>query len=129
MKLIFKPGDKKVYHKRVTEQDVAAFHGEVLHPVYSTFALARDFEWTSRLFFLEMKEPHEEGVGTFLNINHQSPAKVEEDIIITASVESIKGNELICILLATCEGRTIATGRTGQKMLTKDKLKELFENK
>jgi hypothetical protein len=24
--------------------------------VYATFALARDFEWSSRLFFLEMKE-------------------------------------------------------------------------
>ncbi len=129
MKLIFKPGDKKVYRKKVTEHDVAAFHEEVLHPVYSTFALARDFEWSSRLFFLEMKEQQEEGVGTFLSITHQSPATVGAEIEITATVESMKGNELICTIEAFCGERIIATGRTGQKMLTKERLKELFEIK
>lgn len=51
MKLIFKPGDQKVYHKKVESTDVAAFHGEVLHRVYSTFALARDFYGYLDCFF------------------------------------------------------------------------------
>ncbi len=126
MKLIFKPGDKKVYVKKVNELDLATFHDETLHPVYSTFALARDFEWSSRLFFLEMKEEDEEGVGTFLSITHHSPAKIGEEVVITATVESVLGNELICMIEAVCERRMIATGKTGQKMLKKDRLKELF---
>jgi len=126
MKLIFKPGDVKVYTKKVTMQDAAAFHGEVLHPVYATFALARDFEWSSRLFFLEMKEDDEEGVGTFLSIEHQSMAKIDEEVIICATVETISGNELICIIEARSGDRIIATGKTGQKMLKKEKLKRLF---
>lgn len=126
MKLIFKTGDKKVYMKKVNEFDLATFHGDTLHPVYSTFALARDFEWSSRLFFLEMKEENEEGVGTFLSITHHNPAKVGEEVAITATVESILGNELICMIEAVCEERMIATGKTGQKMLKKDRLKELF---
>ena len=80
MKDIFKEGDQKVYTKTVTDSDQATFHGEVLHKVCSTFALARDFEWASRLFFLEMKEADEEGVGTFLSIDHKSPAFVGEEI-------------------------------------------------
>ena len=124
--MIFKPGDVKVYLKKVTTRDVAAFHGEMLHPVYSTFALARDFEWSSRLFFLEMKEDDEEGVGTFLQIAHQSPAMVDEMVTITATVESINGNELICIIEARSGDRIIATGKTGQKMLKMEKLKRLF---
>jgi len=128
MKLIFKPGDQKVYQKKVTEQDVAAFHGEVLHSVYSTFALARDFEWSSRLFFLEMKEQDEEGVGTFLTIEHHRPATIGSDIEITATVDTIHGNELICIIEATCGENIIATGKTGQKMLTQSRLKKLFES-
>lgn len=95
MKLIFKPGDVKVYTKKVAMQDAAAFHGEVLHPVYATFALARDFEWSSRLFFLEMKEDDEEGVGTFLSIEHQSPAKIDEEVIICATVETISGTNIV----------------------------------
>jgi len=126
MKLIFKPGDKKVYVKKVNESDLATFHGETLHSVYSTFALARDFEWSSRLFFLEMKEEDEEGVGTYLSITHHSPAKVGEEVAITATVESVLGNELICMIEAVCGGRKIATGKTGQKMLKIDRLKELF---
>ncbi len=126
MKDIFKPGDGKVYQKKVMEQDVAIFHGEMLHPVYSTFSLARDFEWSSRLFFLEMKEDDEEGVGTFLQIEHHSPAHIGDQVTIRATVESIIGNELICIIEARTDARLIATGKTGQKMLKKEKLKILF---
>lgn len=129
MKLIFKSGDKKQYRKKIEEADLAAFHGEVLHPVYSTFALARDFEWSSRLFFLEMKDEDEEGVGTFLSIEHKSPAKVGEEVTLTATIESVKINELICTIEAVCENRVIATGKTGQKMFKKEKLKTLFNLK
>jgi fluoroacetyl-CoA thioesterase len=126
MKTIFWPGDRKTYQKIVTEQDAASFHGELLHPLYATYALARDFEWSSRLFFLEMKEEDEEGVGTFLQIEHQSPARIGEEITISATIESITGNELICIIVARSGHRVIATGKTGQKMLKKEKLKTLF---
>lgn len=126
MKKIFKPGDKKVYQKKVTEADQALFHGEILHPVYSTFALARDFEWSSRLFFLEMKEMDEEGVGTFLSVDHKSPAFVGEEINIIATIEKIERNELICSIEATCGNRLVATGKTGQKMLKREKLIRLF---
>jgi len=126
MKEKFKPGDVKVYMKKVSREDAAAFHGEVLHPVYATFALARDFEWSSRLFFLEMKDDDEEGVGTFLQIEHQSPAKIDDEVTISAKVESIAGNELICIIEARSGDRIIATGKTGQKMLKKEKLKKII---
>lgn len=126
MKNIFKAGDQKVYKKTVEESDQASFHGEVLHAVCSTFALARDFEWSSRLFFLEMKEDDEEGVGTFLSIDHKSPAFVGEELNMVATIEKIEINELICSIKATCGNRLVAIGRTGQKMLKKDKLKSLF---
>ena len=126
MRAIFKPGDVKVYNKKVTVEDAASFHGELLHPVYATFALARDFEWSSRLFFIEMREDDEEGVGTFLQIEHQSPARIGEEVTIKATAESIFGNELICIIEARSGDRIIATGKTGQKMLKQEKLRKLF---
>lgn len=126
MKNIFAPGDQKNYKKIVTQSDLAAFHGEVLHAVCSTFSLARDFEWSSRLFFIDMKEDDEEGVGTFLSIEHQSPAFMGEEILFTATVESLVKNELICRIDAKVGDRTIATGKTGQKMLKKEKLKQVF---
>ena len=126
MKNIFKPGDQKSFKRKVEENDSAIFNGELLHRVCSTFSMARDFEWSSRLFFIEMKDDDEEGVGTMLSINHNSPAFVGEEITYTAIVESIYKNELICTITAKVGDRVIATGKTGQKMLKKEKLSALF---
>lgn len=129
MKQLFRVGDVKTYLKRVSAEDVAAFHGTVVHEVCSTFALARDFEWSSRLFFIEMKEDDEEGVGTHLSIDHVGPAFVGEEIIFTATVEEIKGMDLSCTIEAVANGRLIARGRTVQKMIRKERLRELFSGK
>ncbi len=126
MKNSFKTGDQKFYTRIVEAADQAIFHGERVHPVYATFALARDFEWASRVFFLEMKEDHEEGVGTLLIINHHSPAFVGEEVRFTATVEKIEGTELLCTITAHVGNRLIASGKTGQKMLTKTRLAQLF---
>lgn len=126
MKNIFKPGDQKSFKRTVLESDCAIFNDELLHRVCSTFALARDFEWSSRLFFLEMKDDDEEGVGTMLSIDHKSPAFVGEEILFTATVDKMEKNELICTIEAKVNQRIIAIGKTGQKMLKKEKLKELF---
>lgn len=122
----FKPGDSKIYMKIVCVQNAATFHGELLHPVYATFPLARDFEWSSRYFFLEMRDEDDEGMGTFLQIEHQSPSSIGEEVTIKATVESIIGNELICSIEAQSGDRVMASGKTGQKMLKSKKLKKLF---
>ncbi|MCU0418044.1 MAG: hypothetical protein MUC38_00170 [Cyclobacteriaceae bacterium] len=127
MKAIFKPGDKKSYSKTVEVADQAAFQGEVVHAVCSTFALARDFEWSSRLFFIDMKDEDEEGVGTFLTIEHKSPAFIGERIDFTATVVKLTGHELTCSIEARVGTRLVAQGATGQKMLKKEWLKKVFE--
>ena len=126
MKNLFKKGDTKVFRKKVAASDQAIFNGELLHSVCSTFALARDFEWSSRLFFIDMKDDDEEGVGTSLTIDHQSPAFVGEEIVFTAMVEEIRGMELVCSIEAHVDNRLIASGKTGQRMLKKDRLAALF---
>ena len=126
MKQLFKIGDTKAYKRKVVQDDQAIFHGEVLHQVCSTFALARDMEWSSRLFFIEMKEDDEEGVGTHLTIDHRSPAFVGEELEITATVAQIENNELICDIMVKVGDRVIATGKTGQRMLKKERVNKIF---
>lgn len=126
MKNIFNIGDTKTYRTVVKPEDQAIFHGNVLHSVCSTFALSRDIEWSSRLFFIEMLEENEEGVGTHLSIDHYSPAFVGEELVITATVLKIEGNELICDIVVKVGDRLIAKGKTGQRMLKKERLNKLF---
>lgn len=126
MKQIFKKGDKKYYKKVVEASDVAAFDGKEVHHVCSTFALARDMEWSSRLFVLDMVEEGEEGIGTMLHIDHKGPALVGQEIEIAATVDTLNGNELICDIEVRVKGRLVATGKTGQKVLRKESIKRIF---
>jgi predicted thioesterase len=126
MKQIFAPGSSMTYTKVVTQQDTAAFESGAVHPVYATFAIARDAEWAGRLFVLEMKDDDEEGIGTSVQIDHHSPALVGETVVYEAIIDELYRNVVGCTFSAYVGYRLIASGRTGQKILKKDKLEQLF---
>jgi fluoroacetyl-CoA thioesterase len=128
MKQIFTPGSEISYTKVVGPGDIAAFENGTVHDVYATFAIARDAEWAGRLFVLEMIDADEEGIGTSILINHLSPAFVGETVIFEATIDQIYRNVIGCTFSAYVGKRLIASGRTGQKILKKDKLALLFEN-
>ena len=127
MKTVFALGDKKIYRKEVTAADSATFDSGMVHPVYATFALARDAEWACRLFVLEMKEEGEEGIGTFISVEHLSPALIGETVEFEAIVKTIERNEIICTYTSRVGERVIAKGEQGQKILPKAKLDRIFE--
>ncbi|MDZ4757616.1 MAG: hypothetical protein SGJ10_05690 [Bacteroidota bacterium] len=119
-------GDTTTLQFTVTDHDTATFDTGEVHPVYATFALGRDAEWTTRQFVLNMKEADEEGIGTFLNIKHHSPALLNSVVTITGIITAINGHEIICSFEAKVHDRIIATGETGQKILKKERLEKLF---
>ena len=81
MKNVFKKGDQVQYKKVIQHNEIASFESGTVHEVYSTFAIARDAEWSGRIFVLEMKEEEEEGIGTRISVEHKSPAFVGEEIL------------------------------------------------
>ena len=128
MKSIFQLGDHKQFTKEVGLNDLAAFEGGAVHQVYGTFALGRDAEWSSRLFVLDMKEDDEEGIGTFLNITHHSPALLGDTVVFDARVSNLEKNAVDCTVTARVGERIIAECQTGQKIIKKEKLNLLFES-
>jgi fluoroacetyl-CoA thioesterase len=122
----FKTGDTKTYIKVVSLADIATFESGTVHSVYATFSIARDAEWACRLFVLAMKEDNEEGIGTFVHVNHHAPALVNDTVVFIATIEAINGNEIICSFTAHVGNRLIANGRQGQKILKKEKIERLF---
>ena len=127
MKDIFVKGDEKSHLYTVKYQDIAEFQKGVVHEVCATFTLAREIEWSSRLFAIDMKDNDEEGVGTMLEIKHISPAFIDDELSIVAKVDSIVKNELICSIVVKVGDRLIATGRTGQKIVKKSKMENLMK--
>jgi len=128
LKHIFHQGDTKQYRKTVQPGETARFESGEVHPVYATFAIAKDAEWACRLFVLEMKDENEEGIGTRISVQHRAPALVGQEVVYTATVNSLAGNEIVCSFEARVGERLIATGETGQKILTKEKVRRLFES-
>lgn len=114
------------FSRTVRQEDCASFDSGNVHPVYATFALARDAEWCCRLFVLEMKEAHEEGIGTRLTVEHLSPAVAGSQVDFTAVITQIHHHEITCSYEAICNGRVVATGVQVQKILSKEKLEKLF---
>lgn len=126
MKDLFQRGDQKEYQITVAEKDTAIFESGQVHPVYATFALARDAEWACRLFVLEMKEEGEEGIGTMISVSHESPALIGSVVQITATVQKIEKNSIICDYEAHVGNRLVAYGEQGQKILKKTEIDQLF---
>ena len=127
MKQVFKVGDAKEFVTTVKKDDIAAFESGTVHAVYSTFALARDAEWSGRLFVLEMKDANEEGIGTHIEINHLSPAFVGDEVKFISKFEGISDRkEIITSFEAFVGSRLIAQGKQAQKILNQDKLNTIF---
>jgi fluoroacetyl-CoA thioesterase len=127
MKLIFKKGDTKTYTKQVKQEEIASFESGMVHEVYSTFSIAKDAEWSGRLFVLDMKEEGEEGIGTSISVNHKSPAFVGEEITYIAAFEEITDKkEIITSYKAYAGKRLIAEGIQGQRILPKVKIDDIF---
>jgi len=128
MKNPFKTGDTKTYSHTVDKSETASFDSGEVHPVYSTFALARDAEWSGRLFVLEMKEPGEEGIGTGINIRHISPALLGQEVMFTATLKEVRKNEIINDFVAKVGDRVIAEGTQWQKIINKEKFDKLLDS-
>lgn len=127
MKNPFQIGAVKIHKHQVQKADTASFESGEVHPVYSTFALARNAEWACRLFVLEMKETHEEGIGSALEIKHQSPALVGSEVVFFAKLEKVEGSKVLCSFEAKVGERVIATGTQEQRILPKEKLAAIFK--
>jgi predicted thioesterase len=121
-------GDTRIHSFKVSQDHFPSFEGQTVHKVCSTYVLAREIEWSTRLFVLDMLEENEEGIGTMLKIDHISPAFKEEKVIIEATLDYVKENEILCSFHATVGDRVIAKGKTGQKIFKKDKLKQIFSD-
>ena len=128
MKDIFSVGDTKQFKRQVGLNDIASFNEKPVHQVYATFALGRDAEWCCRLFVLDMIEEDEEGIGTFLHVNHHAPALLNEVVNFEAKFSTIQKNEIVCSYTAKVGDRLVASGETGQKILKKEKIKMYFQS-
>ncbi len=128
MKDNFQIGEKRSHSFVVSYDDLAHFDAGLVHEVCSTYKLTKEMEWAGRLFVLEMKEDHEEGIGTMIELKHLGPAFEGDEVVFVATYKGFREKELICEMEARVGERLIATGSTGQKIIEKEKIERLFRS-
>ena len=104
----------------VTEDMLAAFEGEVIHPVYSTVAMTYHMEWVSRKIILPFLETHEEGMGASVQLNHLAPSPLGSRVTLTAVLVEVKNNAVITEVTAQNHVGIIGQGIVKQIILPKE---------
>jgi predicted thioesterase len=116
----------------VTEDMCPAFDGVVVHHVYSTWSMAHHMELASRKVLAPHLEPHEEGIGGHLSIDHMAPTPVGHTVRVEASAIEVDETTLVCRVIAYhvhADGRetVVGRGRQVQRILPKSKLQALIK--
>ena len=101
----------------VTPEMRAAFEGEVVHEVYGTAWMVGHMELAARRIILEAREPGEEGVGYRVDVTHLAPAPVGSRVTVTARLERVEGNRVVCAVEARTRHSLIGQGPVTQVLL------------
>lgn len=82
-------GDRITHRVTVTAEMTARLFDREIHPVYATAWMVRHVEEAGRLLVEPHLGPEEDATGYSINLNHERPAAVGEQLTITAWVTDV----------------------------------------
>ena len=131
MKPSLKVGNTAEVTITVTEDMCPAFDDVVVHRLYSTWSMAHHMELAARKVLAPHLDPHEEGIGSHLSIDHVGPTPVGERVRVAAEAVELGPTTLVCNVTAyhvRPDGETlVGRGRQVQRILPKETLEALIE--
>lgn len=114
----------------VTEDMCPTFDGVVVHRVYSTWSMAHHMELAARKVLAPHLEAHEEGIGSYLSIEHLAPTPVDHRVRVVAEAVELEATTLVCEVhvyhLRSDGERHVGKGRQVQRILPRKKLEALI---
>jgi fluoroacetyl-CoA thioesterase len=127
MKPGMKVGETAVVQAVVTPDMFAQFEGKVVHPAYSTVSMVYHMEWASRKIILPYLEEDEEGIGAAVSVKHIAPTTEGSTVTVTATLTEFRDNVVMTKVEAKNEAQLIGVGEVKQVILSKEKIKQLFQ--
>src|ERR1700736_3280005 len=107
------PGHSAEVRITVTGGMVARFDElGLVHPVYSTWMMAKHMEEASRKVILPFLEDDEEAVGHAIDIVHLAPTAVGDPVRVRAVLDHIEDRRIHCKLEAFNQRERIGEGHT-----------------
>ncbi len=130
MKPGFKPGIARELSVVVSDDMCPAFDGVIVHRVYSTWSAAYHFEMAARKVLVDFLEAHEEGVGSYLSVDHLAPCPVGRTVRVRAELIEVTDDHhprVVCNVSAYDGDRLLATGKQVQVVMNKEYLQRYLE--
>jgi fluoroacetyl-CoA thioesterase len=130
MKSGFDPGIVREVCMSVTEDMCPAFDGNVVHRCYSTWSLVHHMEIAARKVLVDFLEPHEEGIGAHVSVDHLAPCPLGHTARVRAELVEVTREHhprVICEVTAFDGERLIARGKQIQVVMNKEHLKRYLE--
>ncbi|SFI84809.1 thioesterase family protein [Thermoflavimicrobium dichotomicum] len=121
------PGYQETMTMTVTEEMVASFGGEMVHPTLSTFHMIYYMEWVGRKVLLPFLAEGEEGVGVEIQVKHRAPAPVGKQVTFVATVTKVTPYNVVCTVMAEHDRAIVGEGKFVQAILSKKKIHENIE--
>lgn len=113
------PGVSAVVEIQVTDEMTARLEGREIHRLYATFWMAYHFEVAARRVLEPFLEPHEEGIGYRVEVQHLRPVLVGALVELQAIFTGWEAEEMLCSVEARCNRKLVGTGRQGQRILSR----------
>lgn len=113
----------------VTPDMQVSFGGKIIHELYSTSWLVQHMEWTARKIIEPYLQPHEEAMGSHVEVSHLMLTLIGMQVRIKACVHEIRDNKVVCEVEAFNIRGKIARGMITQSIVEKTwldkKMKEM----
>ena len=107
-----------------------SFDGELVHPCYSTWSLVHHMEIAARKVLVDFLEPHEEGIGSHVSVDHLAPCSLGKLVRVRAELVEVSKEHhprVVCAVEAYDGDRLLGRGRQVQVVMNKRKLAKLIE--
>lgn len=127
MKATLVPGLGFEIEFTVTPPMCPRFDEEPVHPVCATWTVVHYMELAGRRVLEPHLDPHEEGMGVQIRVDHRSPAVVGSVVHVCATATAVAAGRLTCAVRAAIGGRTVAEGEFVQAILPRDVIARLIE--
>ena len=93
------------------------------------FQLGETKEFTTQVTESKLAEfeEGEEGIGSYLSVEHLAPAPLGSEVRIIATLDAVNGSEIVCSFAAHANGHKIAQGRQVQKIINQKRFTEMLQ--
>jgi fluoroacetyl-CoA thioesterase len=112
----------------VTQEMLAVFYGQVVHPVMSTVSMIYYMELSGRHVILPYLDEQEVGCGYAVDIKHVGPAVIGQEVTFRAVCVEVSEKRVVCEVTAHTSRNQVGMGTFTQAIFNKHDMSRKFHD-